>query len=33
MRHIIGADWRDLFDVVVVRARKPTFFTDSGRLE
>ena len=31
MRHITGDDWRDLFDVVVVRARKPTFFTDANR--
>lgn len=33
MRYVIGNDWRDLFDVVVVRSRKPTFFTDSNRLE
>jgi HAD superfamily 5'-nucleotidase-like hydrolase len=31
MRHIIGNDWRDLFDVVVVRSRKPTFFTEANR--
>ncbi|XP_020827132.1 5'-nucleotidase domain-containing protein 2 [Phascolarctos cinereus] len=28
MKHMVGKDWRDLFDVVIVRADKPTFFTD-----
>ncbi|XP_076453539.1 5'-nucleotidase domain-containing protein 2-like [Babylonia areolata] len=26
MRHMIGAGWLDLFDIVIVRARKPKFF-------
>ncbi|XP_071441544.1 5'-nucleotidase domain-containing protein 3 isoform X2 [Hetaerina americana] len=28
---IVGEDWRDFFDVVVVQARKPRFFTDESR--
>ncbi|XP_065840527.1 5'-nucleotidase domain-containing protein 3-like [Oscarella lobularis] len=28
MKYIVGNDWRDLFDVVVVKARKPFFFQD-----
>ncbi|XP_007500560.1 5'-nucleotidase domain-containing protein 2 [Monodelphis domestica] len=28
MKHMVGKDWRDLFDVVIVRADKPNFFTD-----
>ncbi|XP_056380121.1 5'-nucleotidase domain-containing protein 2 isoform X2 [Hyla sarda] len=28
MKHMVGKDWRDLFDVVIVRADKPAFFTD-----
>ena len=28
MRHMVGADWRQLFDVVIVQADKPSFFTD-----
>lgn len=28
MKYIVGNDWRDLFDVVVVKARKPAFFQD-----
>ena len=31
MRYIVGADWRDLFDVVVVDARKPAFFLNNRR--
>ncbi|KAM7282276.1 5'-nucleotidase domain-containing protein 3 [Ixodes scapularis] len=31
MRYMIGADWQDLFDVVIVQARKPKFFTDQHR--
>ena len=27
-----GADWRELFDVIVVGARKPDFFTSRGPL-
>jgi len=27
--HLLGPYWRDLFDVVVVNARKPKFFTDT----
>ncbi|XP_066452421.1 5'-nucleotidase domain-containing protein 2 isoform X2 [Eleutherodactylus coqui] len=28
MKHMVGKNWRDLFDVVIVRADKPAFFTD-----
>lgn len=31
MRYMIGDDWRDLFDIVVVQARKPKFFTQQSR--
>ena len=29
LRHVLGNDWRDLFDVVVVSAHKPDFFTSN----
>uniref|UniRef100_A0A8B9LJR8 5'-nucleotidase domain containing 3 n=1 Tax=Astyanax mexicanus TaxID=7994 RepID=A0A8B9LJR8_ASTMX len=28
MNYIVGKDWRDLFDVVIVQADKPSFFND-----
>nr|XP_057932079.1 5'-nucleotidase domain-containing protein 3 isoform X2 [Doryrhamphus excisus]XP_057932080.1 5'-nucleotidase domain-containing protein 3 isoform X2 [Doryrhamphus excisus]XP_057932081.1 5'-nucleotidase domain-containing protein 3 isoform X2 [Doryrhamphus excisus] len=28
MNYIVGRDWRDLFDVVIVQADKPSFFND-----
>lgn len=28
MNFIMGKDWRDLFDVVIVQADKPSFFND-----
>uniref|UniRef100_A0A3Q2CP00 5'-nucleotidase domain containing 3 n=1 Tax=Cyprinodon variegatus TaxID=28743 RepID=A0A3Q2CP00_CYPVA len=28
MTYIVGKDWRDLFDVVIVQADKPSFFND-----
>ncbi|KAK2093542.1 5'-nucleotidase domain-containing protein 2 [Saguinus oedipus] len=28
MRHMVGPNWHELFDVVVVQADKPSFFTD-----
>ncbi|KAL4837971.1 hypothetical protein H8958_016660 [Nasalis larvatus] len=28
MQHMVGPDWRQLFDVVIVQADKPSFFTD-----
>lgn len=28
MRYMVGKDWRDLFDVVIVQADKPHFFND-----
>lgn len=28
MRHMVGPEWRQLFDVVIVQADKPSFFTD-----
>lgn len=31
MQHLVGSDWRDLFDLVIVQARKPRFFTDESR--
>ena len=31
MRYMIGDDWRSLFDIVVVQARKPKFFTQQSR--
>jgi len=31
MTHLVGAEWYDLFDVVITRARKPKFFTDATR--
>ena len=32
MSHVVGTrDWRDLLDVVVTEARKPSFYSDSTR--
>jgi len=31
MTHLVGAEWYDLFDVVITRARKPKFFTEATR--
>ncbi|XP_071584486.1 5'-nucleotidase domain-containing protein 3 [Heliangelus exortis] len=31
MKFIVGKDWRDLFDVVIVQAEKPHFFNDKRR--
>ena len=31
MRHLIGSHWRDLFDVIIVNAKKPKFFTNDNR--
>lgn len=31
MTLLVGDDWRDFFDVVIVQARKPRFFTDESR--
>ncbi|XP_043269988.1 5'-nucleotidase domain-containing protein 3 isoform X2 [Venturia canescens] len=31
MKYLVGEDWRDYFDVVIVQARKPKFFTDETR--
>lgn len=28
MTYIVGKDWRELFDVVIVQADKPSFFND-----
>lgn len=28
MNFIVGKDWRDLFDIVIVQADKPGFFND-----
>ncbi|XP_075930609.1 5'-nucleotidase domain-containing protein 2-like isoform X6 [Petromyzon marinus] len=31
MRYMVGKDWRDLFDVVIVKADKPSFFNDKRK--
>lgn len=31
MTYLVGEDWRNLFDVVIVQARKPKFFTEQSR--
>ncbi|XP_059614686.1 5'-nucleotidase domain-containing protein 3 [Phlebotomus argentipes] len=31
MKALMGPQWKDLFDVVIVQARKPRFFTDTTR--
>ncbi|XP_065344327.1 5'-nucleotidase domain-containing protein 3 isoform X2 [Cloeon dipterum] len=31
MRYIVGNDWKNFFDVTIVQARKPKFFTDESR--
>jgi hypothetical protein len=31
MQYLIGKHWRDIFDVIIVQARKPKFFTDVNR--
>ncbi|XP_077296560.1 5' nucleotidase C [Arctopsyche grandis] len=31
MELLVGTDWREFFDVVIVSARKPRFFTDHSR--
>ncbi|XP_037925825.1 5'-nucleotidase domain-containing protein 3 isoform X2 [Hermetia illucens] len=31
MSLLIGSDWREYFDVIIVQARKPLFFTDESR--
>ncbi|XP_061679012.1 5'-nucleotidase domain-containing protein 3 [Syngnathoides biaculeatus] len=31
MNYIVGTDWRDLFDVVIVQAEKPGFFNDKRK--
>lgn len=31
MKYMIGSDWRQLFDIIIVQARKPKFFTTQTR--
>lgn len=31
MKFLVGNDWKDYFDVVIVQARKPKFFTEETR--
>lgn len=31
MELLVGPDWKDYFDVLIVQARKPKFFTDVSR--
>lgn len=28
---LVGPDWKDYFDIIIVEARKPRFFTDESR--
>lgn len=28
---MVGPDWEDFFDLIIVHARKPLFFTDESR--
>ena len=28
---MVGSDWENFFDVIIVQARKPSFFTDESR--
>ncbi|MBN3275595.1 NT5D2 protein, partial [Polyodon spathula] len=28
MKYMVGKNWRDLFDVIIIQAEKPSFFTD-----
>ncbi|CDQ77682.1 unnamed protein product [Oncorhynchus mykiss] len=31
MKYMVGKDWRDLFDIVIVQADKPHFFNSCGK--
>ncbi|GCB79703.1 5'-nucleotidase domain-containing protein 3 [Scyliorhinus torazame] len=31
MQYMVGQDWRDLFDIIIVQAEKPAFFNDNRR--
>lgn len=31
MKFLVGDNWKDYFDVVIVQARKPRFFTEESR--
>lgn len=31
MKFLVGDNWKDYFDVVIVQARKPKFFTEESR--
>lgn len=31
MQFLVGENWKDYFDVVIVQARKPRFFTEESR--
>ena len=31
MNFLLGPNWRDIFDVIIVQARKPKFFTERNR--
>ncbi|XP_038635945.1 5'-nucleotidase domain-containing protein 3 isoform X2 [Scyliorhinus canicula] len=31
MQYMVGQDWRDLFDIIIVQAEKPAFFNDDRR--
>ena len=31
MKYMVGADWRELFEVIIVQAGKPHFFTNNAQ--
>lgn len=31
MNALVGTDWKEYFDIIIVEARKPRFFTDESR--
>lgn len=31
MKYMVGKNWQDLFDMVIVQADKPSFFTDKRK--
>ena len=33
MKYMVGNDWRELFDVIITKARKPKFFNESARYD
>lgn len=31
MQHLLGSDWRDVFDIIITKAGKPNFFKETSR--